>query len=102
MAAPFMAIITPVGGTATVCTVQPIVPGAHPEHPIVYPPGPVDPGYGIPIEHPEHPIVIPPPPSEPPLEPGGGKPPPAEGGWGWFPPYGWGYFPGPGEAGPKK
>lgn len=73
--------------------------GAHPEHPIVIiPPDTVSPGV------PAHPIVIPPPPDmtpDVPTSPGGIKPPPAQGGWGFHPIYGWGYFPGPGEPGPK-
>lgn len=93
----------------------PIMPpsGAHPEHPIVYPPGslphpehpivlpPPVPGWP-PIDigaHPEHPIVLPPPPTD--VGPGGGKPPPPDGGWGYHPDYGWGYFPGPTQPGPK-
>lgn len=80
--------------------------GLHPAHPIVLPPvlpgGPpvtIWPKPG-PLPHPEHPIVLPPPPTEG-LEPGGGKPPPSDGGWGYHPVYGWGYFPGPQEPGPK-
>lgn len=85
------------------------VPGPpyyRPEHPIVLPP--VEPGGPPvtiwpkpgPLPHPEHPIVLPPPPTEG-LEPGGGKPPPPDGGWGYHPTFGWGYFPGPVEPGPK-
>lgn len=73
----------------------------HPAHPIELPP--IVPG-GPPVSIwpgvPSHPIVLPPPPTEG-LEPGGGKPPPADGGWGYHPVFGWGYFPGPGQAGPK-
>lgn len=57
---------------------------------------------------PSHPIALPgdpwwpKPPIEPPTpQPPEGKPPPAEGGWGWWPPYGWGYFPGTSSPGPK-
>lgn len=77
----------------------PLPGGPHPEHPIMLPGMP---GWGDP--HPEHPIVIPPPPidpPDPPLQPGGIKPPPPGGGWGYHPDYGWGYFPGTGGAGPK-
>jgi hypothetical protein len=73
----------------------------HPEHPI--PPGiwPTPPEGSTP--HPEHPIVLPPN-IVPPIPPDGGavKPPPEEGGWGYFPEYGWGYFPALTEPGPKK
>jgi hypothetical protein len=59
---------------------------------------PVDPGYGVePPAHPAHPIVEP-----PSFSPGGGKPPPADGGWGWWPGIGWVWYPGPGGAGPKR
>lgn len=68
-----------------------------PTHPIMLPGMP---GWGDP--HPAHPIVIPEPPTEPPNGGDAAKPPPADGGWGYFPEYGWGYFPKPGEAGPKK
>jgi hypothetical protein len=76
----------------------PVYPTTPPsaEHPIVLPPTDA---------HPEHPIVLPEPPTEvPPIPnpPTEGKPPPADGGWGWSPEYGWGYFPGPGQAGPKR
>ena len=71
----------------------------HPEHPI------------YPGAHPEHPIVNPPqPPTEPPTDtvPGGDKPPPDTGGWGYVAQWsdgsagGWGYFPGSSGAGPKR
>jgi hypothetical protein len=66
-----------------------------PDPPPAYPP--ID-------AHPEHPIVLPPEGVIPPdiSAPEEGKPPPADGGWGWSPDYGWGYFPGTGGAGPKK
>ena len=79
-------------GGGPILPVPPVDPGV-PEHPIVMPPGGA---------HPEHPIVVPPEPDQPPVPPNDPKPPPADGGWGWFPPYGWGYFPGSGGAGPKK
>lgn len=83
-----------VGGGPVIPPGKPIDPGAHPEHPIYWPPGSQP--------HPEHPIVIPPVPPEFPNPPTGGvKPPPPEGGWGFHPEYGWGYFPGPGEPSPK-
>lgn len=75
-------------------------PGApHPEHPIVLPP---DPGWPGGDAHPEHPIVLPPPnlPTDPPTS-GTKPPPPGEAGWGYYDGR-WGYFPGPGEAGPKR
>lgn len=79
-----------------------IWPGGKPEHPIVLPP--VEPG-GPPVTiwpgRPEHPIVLPPAPPIDTTIPGGGKPPPPEGGWGFHPVFGWGYFPGPGQPGPK-
>lgn len=49
---------------------------------------------------PQPPIHLPPAPPD--VDGGGGKPPPADGGWGYHPAYGWGYFPAPGEAQPKK
>jgi len=63
---------------------------AHPEHPIELPP-PVDPPVDPPPE--QHPVeemitLV-------------AKPPPAQGGWGWFPEYGWMYFPA-GGAQPKR
>ena len=70
---------------------------AHPEHPIVYPPGiwgPTDP-------RPTPPIYLPPSitPPEPPSS--GTKPPPdGEAGWGFYDGR-WGYFPGPADAQPK-
>ena len=69
--------------------------GGRPEHPIYYPPGiwgPNDPrpGWGLPK-----------PPLEPPAD-GAVKPPPDDGGWGYWPEYGWGYFPKAGQPGPKK
>ena len=110
-------IIPPEGGA-------PGAPGAPVDPGYGYPEKPVDPGYGIPGPpyprppsdahpehpiympgpHPEHPIVIPEPPTQPPE--GGGpegpvKPPPADGGWGYWHPYGWAYVPGSGQAGPK-
>ena len=54
----------------------------------------------VPGDAPERPTPVPP---EPPSTmPPGMKPPPADGGWGFFPGYGWVYYPGPGGAGPKK
>jgi hypothetical protein len=43
-----------------------------------------------------------PPPTEPPTTPGGIKPPPPNGGWGYWPGYGWVYYPGPSQPGPKR
>jgi hypothetical protein len=70
--------------------IWPSPPGApgYPSHPIYTPPG-----------APSHPIA--PPPTEPPTSPSDPKPPPEDGGWGWWPPYGWVYYPGPSEPGPK-
>lgn len=61
----------------------PIIPpatppsGAHPEHPIYYPPGS--------LPHPEHPIVL------PPDQPPGETPPPIDSNWkwAWNPAQGW-------------
>lgn len=81
-----------VGGGPIIPPGQPPSSGAHPEHPIYYPPvisGPPGPW-------PTPPIYIPPCPDQPPPDPGTPKPPPPEGGWGWHPEYGWGYFPGGG------
>lgn len=88
-----------VGGGPIIPPVQPPGGGSpgHPAHPIVLP---GDPSWGDP--HPAHPIVLPPP--NLPGPPNGGeavKPPPEEGGWGYFPSYGWGYFPGSSGPGPK-
>lgn len=79
-----------------------------PTPPIVIPKPPVppvgiwpNPPEGI-APHPEHPIVLPPnivPPDPP--DSGAVKPPPEDGGWGYFPEYGWGYFPKATEPGPK-
>jgi len=94
------------GGMGPGVTPQPPGGGAPPQptHPIVLPP--VEPG-GPPVTiwpspgHPSHPIVLPPLPEAPPdTGEGGGKPPPADGGWGFHPEYGWGYFP-VGTPGPK-
>ena len=86
---------------------------AHPEHPIYYPPYPSHPIYnpgGPPGSAPPGfwgggmgPGVKPQPPmpTEPPVPPDVVKPPPADGGWGWVPPYGWAYFPKPNEPTPK-
>jgi hypothetical protein len=74
------------------------LPGSQPgpSHPIVLPP--IQPG-GPPVDaHPEHPIVLPPPVD---VGPGGGKPPPPDGGWGYHPDYGWGYFPAQNQPTPK-
>jgi hypothetical protein len=75
--------------------------GGQPSHPIVIPPG--SPGYpSHPIYRPpgsakpEHPIELPPAPPE------GTKPPPEDGGWGYFEEYGWGYFPAQGEEATPK
>lgn len=54
----------------------------------------------LPGDPPERPS--PQPPSPPDMIPSEPKPPPADGGWGWYPEYGWVYYPGPGGAGPKK
>jgi len=86
-----------------------VKPQPHPEHPIVLPPDGLPPGsppvviWPNPPEGqapiPSHPIVLPPPPTEG-TTPDGGKPPPADGGWGYHPVYGWGYFPPGGKPGP--
>jgi hypothetical protein len=55
---------------------------------------------GSPPERP-HPAPTPPPEGEIPTTPGGIKPPPADGGWGYWPGYGWVYYPGPGAPSPK-
>jgi len=92
----------------------------HPSHPILLPPtsdnpdvffllsfcpNPPPPHWewiaftpGEPVDRPEPQ----PPPTDPPTTPSEPKPPPANGGWGWYPPYGWVYYPGPGGAGPKR
>jgi len=88
------------------------ITGLHPDaNPPTDQPYP-DHGLPGPQPHPEHPIVIPPelppieePPPETPLDQLltlVAKPPPAEGGWGWFPEYGWVYSPAAGTAGPKR
>jgi hypothetical protein len=51
---------------------------------------------------PERPTPEPPEPPEIGTTPPGIKPPPPNGGWGYFPGYGWVYYPGPGGAGPKR
>lgn len=90
----------------------PIVPpsGAHPEHPIHYPPGslphPEHPIHYPPgsLPHPEHPIAQPPegpPPEGPPDQDGFIKPPPAAGGWAYHEKYEWMYDPPAGAAQPK-
>ena len=72
----------------------PGAPGYEPPKPPLVIWGPNDP-------RPTPPIYIPP--VQPPKPPDGEavKPPPDDGGWGYFPEYGWGYFPQAGEAGPK-
>ena len=102
-------------------TIKPPAGGdAHPSHPILLPPtsdnpdvffllsfcpNPPPPHWEwiafMPGSPPERPTPKPPPPEIPtiPSEP---KPPPANGGWGWYPGYGWVYYPGPGGAGPKR
>lgn len=90
---------------------------AHPEHPILLPPGDAPEGsfYVLcycpnpppphwewilftPGSPPERPHPEPPPETTPPGE----KPFPPDGGWGFKEPYGWIYWPGPAGAGPKK
>lgn len=75
-----------------------------PSHPIAKP---GDPWWGSDLR-PSHPIALPgdpwwpKPPIDPPDPPTAVKPPPDDGGWGYFPEYGWGYFPEAGTPGPKK
>lgn len=108
-------------GDATIET--PPDTGERPTHPILLPP-PLPPGSNpdafwmlcfcpnpppphwefimfLPGSPPERPHPQPP---EPPIEttPGGDKPPPANGGWGYSSVIGWYYWPGPSGAGPKK
>jgi hypothetical protein len=91
----------------------------HPSHPILLPPtsdnpevifilsfcpNPPPPHWEwiafTPGSPPERPT--PKPPEPPSTTPPGIKPPPADGGWGYWPGYGWVYYPAPGgEAGPK-
>jgi len=94
--------------------------GARPSHPILLPPTSDNPEVFFilsfcpnpppahwewiaftPGDAPERPTPKPP---EPPVEttPPGIKPPPANGGWGYFPGYGWVYYPGPSAPGPKS
>jgi hypothetical protein len=94
----------------------------HPSHPINLPPTSEDPNTFFllcfvpnpPPPHwewiaftpgedvPERPTPAPvPPEAEIPTTPGGIKPPPPNGGWGYFPGYGWVYYPGPSAPSPK-
>lgn len=67
--------------------IPPSDPGAHPEHPIFYPPRPEHPIFYPP--HPEHPIVLPPDkPTDPPTEPPTNPADPAWS-WCWNPNTGW-------------
>ena len=77
-------------------------PPGHPEHPIWGPPGiSLPPGPGFPPVA-GHPLPIPPVDTIPP-PPEGEKPPPADGGWGYWgdPVNSWVYKPGPGQKTPK-
>jgi hypothetical protein len=56
----------------------------------------------LPGTPPERPTPAPTPPEIPTDGIGIVKPPPADGGWGWYPGYGWVYYPGPGGASPKR
>jgi hypothetical protein len=101
-------------------TIQ-VDPDAHPSHPILLPPTSDNPDVFFilsfcpnpppphwewiafsPGDAPERPHPQPPDPPEIPTIPSEPKPPPAGGGWGWFPGYGWVYYPGPGAPGPKR
>ena len=62
--------------------------------------GPMPPG--VPVDPPVDPPIDPPPPDPFPGVTAVAKPPPATGGWGWFPEYGWLYSPAAGAAGPKR
>jgi hypothetical protein len=93
----------------------------HPSHPILLPPTSEDPNTFFvlcfcanpppphwewiafsPGDPPARPVPQPPPPEgEIPTTPGGIKPPPADGGWGYFPGYGWVYYPGASAPSPK-
>lgn len=84
----------------------PVMPG-FPAFPIVLPPDAFPPGQGpsAPGGYPDYiwgaPII----PVQPPdigMTPPGEKPPPDNGGWGYWPPYGWVWKPGSGEPGPKR
>jgi hypothetical protein len=100
-------------------TIQQDPNAPHPSHPILLPPtsdnpdvffilsfcaNPPPPHWEwiafMPGSPPERPTPKPPP--EIPTIPSEPKPPPADGGWGWFPGYGWVFYPGPGAPGPKK
>ena len=90
------------GGPILPDTPPPSGPPGTPEHPIWGPPGiTLPPGPGFPPVA-GHPLPIPPVDTIPP-PPEGEKPPPADGGWGYWgdPVNSWVYKPGPGQKAPK-
>jgi hypothetical protein len=105
-------------GDAELAEPPPVGGDVHPEHPILLPPTSDNPDViwilcyctSPPPPHwewiaftpsegvPERPHPQPPPDTTP----GGEKPFPPDGGWGYKEPYGWIYWPGPKGAGPKR